>query len=301
MAWIVIGDTDNALHITVMVLLAACIGYLLYKIWPYLPFAKKEMKTVTGAVTANQIKIFGGNVLEDNDHYDEFFNQIKEVDPDIVLLLETNKLWQQHMDRLEETHPYTLKQAQENTYGILFYSKLKLKEGSVKFLAEKDVPSIEAIIELPSGQLVKLFGLHPKPPVPGESNRSKAKDKELMKVAFKAKEEQLPVIVAGDLNDVAWSYVTELFRKTSELIDPRRGRGFYSTFSAKSWFFRFPLDYVFCSNDFVLISMKRLKSCGSDHFPILSHFEYNPTLKSQQQKPKANEQEKEEAIDKVNQ
>ena len=93
----------------------------------------------------------------------------------------------------------------------------------------------KATLKLPSGQLVKTWGLHPKPPVPAENDRSTARDKELMKVAFKAKRETLPVIIMGDLNDVAWSYVTGLLSKTSGLLDPRRGRGFYSTFSSYYW------------------------------------------------------------------
>ena len=99
----------------------------------------------------------------------------------------------------------------------------------------RDANTSKATLKLPSGQLVKTWGLHPKPPVPGEDDRSTAMDKELMKVAFKAKRETLPVIIMGDLNDVAWSYVTGLLSKTSGLLDPRRGRGFYSTFSSCYW------------------------------------------------------------------
>jgi endonuclease/exonuclease/phosphatase (EEP) superfamily protein YafD len=116
-----------------------------------------------------------------------------------------------------------------------------------------------------------------------------------MKVALKVRENKLPCMVFGDLNDVAWSYTTTLFRKTSELLDPRRGRGFYSTFSAKSRFMRFPLDYIFCSKDFGLISMKRMPKNGSDHFAIVTELAYQPALQSQQHAPHADKDELVEA------
>ena len=122
-----------------------------------------------------------------------------------------------------------------------------------------------------------------------------------MKVALMVKEEKVPVIVLGDLNDVAWSHVTELFRKTSGLLDPRRGRGFYSTFSANHWYMRFPLDYVFCSSHFGLVNMKRLKHNGSDHFPMYMHLEFQPSLEGEQEKPHADKEEREEAAETANQ
>ena len=116
-----------------------------------------------------------------------------------------------------------------------------------------------------------------------------------MKIAFKAKDCNLPCIVTGDLNDVAWSHVTELFRKTSGLLDPRRGRGFYSTFSAHHWLVRYPLDYIFCSPHFGLVQMKRLPKNGSDHFATLTHLVLSEELKDQQQEPQADKEELEEA------
>ena len=93
----------------------------------------------------------------------------------------------------------------------------------MKYLVEKDIPSIHATIVLPSGQAIRLFCLHPTPPVPQENPRSTEQDKEILLVGKLAKASRLPVIVAGDLNDVAWSYTTELFQKVSGLLDPGRG------------------------------------------------------------------------------
>lgn len=269
--------------------------YLAYKIWPYTGLAKKEMVRVPSTDNDNELKIFAANVLQDNRQYEMLLNQIKNSDPDIIFLLETNEAWANAMKKLEKEYTYTLLAPQENTYGLLFYSRLKLENPSIKYLVKQELPSIDTIVELPSGNKFQLWGLHPEPPVPGENLYSTAKDKELMKVALKAKECKLPCIVFGDLNDVAWSHTTELFRKTSELLDPRRGRGFYSTFSAHHWFIRYPLDYIFCSREFSLVHMQRMPKNGSDHFATLTQLALRKDLQKKQDPPQADKKELDEA------
>ena len=271
------------------------IFYLIYKIWPYTVLSKKDILQVKSTDQQNEIKVFSANVLQDNQQFNTMLEHINTVDPDLIFLLETNAAWYNGMKELEKKYPYTLSSPLENTYGLLFYSRLKLENAKVMFLVKNDIPSIEATVMLSSGQKVKLWGLHPEPPVPGESLYSTAKDKELMKVALKVKECDLPCIVFGDLNDVAWSHTTELFRKTSELLDPRRGRGFYSTFSAHHWYIRFPLDYIFCSKEFGLIGMRRMPKNGSDHFATMTHLVFRKDLKERQEPKKADKEELEEA------
>jgi endonuclease/exonuclease/phosphatase (EEP) superfamily protein YafD len=253
------------------------------------------MRRVRPTDPDNELKIFSANVFQDNENYSTMLQQIKASDPDLIFLLETNTSWANAVKELENDYPYTLLAPLENTYGLLFFSRFKLEHASIKFLVLNDLPSIEAIVIFPSGEKIQIWGLHPKPPVPGESLHSTAKDKELMKVALKAKDSELPCIVFGDLNDVAWSHTTELFRKTSELLDPRRGRGFYNTFSAHHWFIRFPLDYIFCSTEFCLISMKRMPKNGSDHYATLTHIALKMDLKNSQEAQKADNKELKEA------
>ncbi len=49
---------------------------------------------------------------------------------------------------------------------------------------------------------------------------------------------QLPIVVAGDLNDVGCSYNTRSFQQMCGLHATRQGRGLYSTFSARFYFMR---------------------------------------------------------------
>jgi endonuclease/exonuclease/phosphatase (EEP) superfamily protein YafD len=296
--WLHFHPFENLFHAICFTGLCLCIVYLLYKISPYTFLNKREMKRVTAA-TGETIGIFAANVYQENRQYKKILSQVKETSPDIVFLLETDKEWAEAMGELKKSYPYYLLEPLGNTYGLLFFSRFRLISGKVSYMVKHDIPSIDAIVELPSGQPVQLYGLHPEPPVPGENLYATAKDKELMKIALKARECKYPCIVFGDLNDVAWSHTTTLFRKTSELLDPRRGRGFYSTFSAKNWLIRFPLDYIFCSGNFGLVQMKRMPKNGSDHFAVFTQLAYNPALENKQEEPAADASELEEAKQKA--
>jgi endonuclease/exonuclease/phosphatase (EEP) superfamily protein YafD len=83
-------------------------------------------------------------------------------------------------------------------------------------------------------------------------------------------------VVAGDLNDVAWSHTSELFRRLARLLDPRVGRGMLPTFHADYKLLRWPLDHVFHSAHFRLQQLERLPHIGSDHYPIYIRLSYEP-------------------------
>ena len=253
------------------------LSYLIYLVFPFTALGKKQIITSLRSDGIDNLRILIANVYQENRQSKDYHNLIAMCEPDLILMVETNKWWQNEMDSIQKTYQHQLKAPLENTYGMLLYSKLPLSDAKVNYLVKSDIPSMEATIELRSGQQVKLFCLHPEPPVPQENTRSTERDKEILIVAEKAKDIDLPVVVMGDLNDVAWSYTTELFGKVSGLLDPRRGRGFFNSFNAKYWLLRFPLDHIFCSTDFALSSIKRLANCGSDHFPMCVDLKYMPS------------------------
>uniref|UniRef100_UPI0025BE47A7 endonuclease/exonuclease/phosphatase family protein n=1 Tax=Aquisalimonas sp. TaxID=1872621 RepID=UPI0025BE47A7 len=110
----------------------------------------------------------------------------------------------------------------------------------------------------------------------------------------------VPVIVAGDFNDVAWSHTTYLFKRIEGLLDPRVGRGLFNTFDTRSRLLRYPLDHVFASQHFLLVELRRLPDIGSDHFPMLVVLDYDPgasVAKEEPQPDAGDEQEADEVIE----
>ncbi|MXN89660.1 endonuclease [Flavobacterium sp. Sd200] len=276
-------EPDCWVYTTFIPLIAANLIYLGWLIWPFTVFAKKQVLRIKDRRPDDQVCVMISNVYQDNQNHKGCLAVVRRANPDVLLLLETDKAWDEGTKELSEAYKYSVKVPLENTYGMLLYSKLELKESEVKYMVEEGIPSIHTKIVLKGGRQVQLYAVHPTPPVPNENPRSTERDKELLLVADLAKVSKLPVIVVGDLNDVAWSYTTELFLKMSGLLDPRRGRGFYNSFHAHYPFLRFPLDHAFISTDFKLVGMKRLSNFKSDHFPIYIHLQYEQVAKHQQE------------------
>lgn len=259
------------------------IGYLFKQIVPFTPLGKKQVIRVTSPIPAQSLSIMIANVYQDNTNSNGCLREIQKNDPNLVLLLETNHRWDTETRELEKKYKFHIRVPLENTYGMLLYSKLELTDSEVLYLVEKDIPSIHTGVMLKNGMRIQLYALHPTPPVPNENPRSTERDQELLLTADLAQKSKDPVIVIGDMNDVAWSYTTELFLKMSGLLDPRRGRGFFNSFHAHYPIMRFPLDHAFISTDFKLKQIKRLANFDSDHFPIYIELQYEQKASLQQE------------------
>lgn len=272
--FLVLVEDWSAWHAAFALLLVLSLAYQAYMMYPYTFFAQPKVRRASTRHVQRTIALFFANVLMTNRDSDELLAIIREEDPDIVLAVETDGWWERELDVLAETHAHVVRQPQNNTYGMLLYSRLELVKPKVEFLIEADVPSIHALVKLRDGTLVELHCLHPRPPAPQEAEDAKPRDAELILVARSLRGRDVPAIVLGDLNDVAWSRTSYEFQDISGLLDPRVGRGFYHTFHARYPVLRYPLDHCFHTRHFRLVRFKRLRKFGSDHFPVgieLSH------------------------------
>lgn len=247
---------------------AISLGYQLWWILPYTPLVRVKVRTSRQCKASHKLAIFTANVLTSNRNSRKLLGIIRSSNPDIIVTLESDQWWQSQLDELQDTYPHTLQCPLDNLYGMHVYSKLPLHEGQIDYLVEDDKPSMHARVELRCGRQVRMHFLHPAPPSPTENLQSLERDAELLVVGKSVANETAPVVITGDLNDVAWSKTSRLFKKTSGLLDPRIGRGLFNTFNAKHWYLRWPLDHFFHSGHFTVAKISRLPGFGSDHFPL---------------------------------
>ena len=275
----------------------AAVAYQLKMVLPYTPVWKKQVLHVRQDQlnVEQQISLLVANVLTPNHKYHLLLEQINRLQPDVVLTLETDQVWQEALKPIEADYPYRVAVPQDNLYGMHLYSRLPLADTEVKFILSDETPSIHATIRLRSGLNVQLYCLHPKPPSPTEAKDSTLRDAELLIVGDQIKDIDESCIVMGDLNDVAWSRTTRLFQRISGLLDPRVGRYFMNTFHADYPLLRWSLDHIFHSTDFGLVEMKRLPHIGSDHFPIYVVLQTGRIFEQKQQELEQTESDEDEA------
>lgn len=267
-------SSENTLWQWVLIPLIGCLVYQGHRIYFYTMFAPIQALDSKNPRSEALLSIVVANVYMNNRNASAFLDLVYAFSPDVVLVTEPDQWWERQLRSLESSYPYTIKRPQENTYGMLLYSRLKLRNSAVRFLIEDSIPSIFTELELPMGVVIDFYGLHPRPPHVGQDTEER--DAELLTVGREVEHANRPVVVAGDMNDVAWSYTTSLFQRISRLVDPRLGRGFYNTFHARYPILRFPVDHVFHSSSFRLVELKRLPYFGSDHFPIFAVLAYEP-------------------------
>ena len=247
----------------------ACVAALVWQaihFIAYLPiYPIRQVESARSCAPGGEISLLNANVLLTNSNYQALLRLVEQRRPDVLLLLEVDEGWERALQPLAKEYPYSLSEPVPNTYGMILMSRLPM-QGQIRHLLQPGVPSAHVRLRLRDGQVVNFHGLHPEPPWPGDD--SGERDAELVKVGREVRDDGRAAIVMGDLNDVAWSRTSRLFKTVAGMNDPRVGRGFYPTFNANYPLLRWPLDHLFVSPHFELMRIDLLGDIGSDHLPI---------------------------------
>lgn len=242
------------------------LGFIL-KFTPIWPRQSCDADPAVLADTDSHVSLLAANIKKSNRDYARLITYVQAEDPDIAIVVEVDADWINALDPLRASYPHWIEIPKDNGYGICLMSKLDVSDHSVQCHITDEVPSITAKVLLRSKDAFRLYVVHPEPPIP--THDTEGRDSEISHVGLMARDDPLPAVVTGDLNDVAWSTTTRQFQRLSRLLDPRVGRGFFNTFHAHYPMFRWPLDHLFHDQRFRLVSMERGPNIGSDHFPVM--------------------------------
>lgn len=246
--------------------LVSCATFQCVRIFPYTRLAPTEIDFTSDAPQASKIKLLSANVLMENTRKSDLMHIIEREDPDVVFLMETDQVWLDALKTCLKDYPTVLTYPLDNYYGMIFATRLTAPSAEIVFLSDDNTPTLRAELLGPDGTGFNLIGLHPRPPVPG--NTTTKRDQQIKEAAEFTGNADWPTVCIGDFNDVAWSWTSHRFKRYGGYLEPRVGRGMFPTFHAQYPLLGVPIDQLYLTAGIGLVSFGRLEEFGSDHYPI---------------------------------
>jgi endonuclease/exonuclease/phosphatase (EEP) superfamily protein YafD len=211
------------------------------------------------------LKLLVFNINLRNDYVEDVVEHIKHMDPDVFCLLETGLSWESIYDKnFKKEYGYKKSELRTDCFGVLFCSRLPVKDAKIIYFSESKVPSVSAKVLL-KGREIQITAVHPLPPSRQETfqdrNEFLQNAGELMKANGGLQ------VFTGDLNTTPWNWSFGKLLKTSGLKDSGRGLGFQPTWLVGSAFLRMPIDHCLVSPEITVIKREIGPVLGSDHYP----------------------------------
>lgn len=128
---------------------------------------------------------------------------IRNLDADILLLAEAGGQWQPHLTNLKTQYPHGCGHDENSPFALHALAKRPFSQCSVHFIA--GLPYIRA----QTADHTVLYALHPPPPV--NADLAHIRLAYFKHTAQRIQAETHPVIVAGDLNNTAFSPIYRRF------------------------------------------------------------------------------------------
>lgn len=237
-----------------------------WRIWPYSALADTQLALVDENPAAGEDQCFSAmsvNVKVKNEQYGMVAAQLREYDPDVLFLMETDARWVEELEPVLSTYRHVDRHPQPDAFGLVFATRLPVLKSNVVENTYRDTPTLYATLQPAGSRPIEFIGLHPKPPLPKWN--TERRDENIVNAGSQTPGRLPDAFVMGDFNDVPWSRTTTKFRSMGEWRDPRIGRGTSPTFPANLRLIGWPLDQLMVKGDLELRSFEVLPDNGSDH------------------------------------
>lgn len=206
--------------------------------------------------TAGQ-KILLYNVAISNPNPQEEINFIKAANADLLVLIEAGGQWQHHLQKL--AYPHACRHAEDSPFAMTVLSRQALKLCQVIQLGGYPY------IRIKSHDNRIVYALHPPPPI--NTHMAWQRKNYLLKTAQHIRNETLPTLAVGDLNNTAFSPLHRSFLQQANL----RSQTYHALPTWKPFFL--PIDHVMTSKDGKQTAyVTPLDWQYSDHRPLLIYW-----------------------------
>jgi endonuclease/exonuclease/phosphatase (EEP) superfamily protein YafD len=219
-----------------------------------------------GETTGRVLRALVANVNSGNKNYERFLSLVREVDPDVIVVIEVNDAWMQALAPLKQDYPNGDAQPQNGNFGIAFFSRLPVDHVEILEFGGSGVPSVVATVRTNAGP-VSVIGTHTIPPVSAQF--SQVRNDHLRGLALYVQPLAGAWVVMGDLNTTSWSPYFRDFVRISKLRDSRCGFGIQPTWRGSAPFPVIPIDHVLISPHFAVLDRRVADDIGSDHRPVI--------------------------------
>ena len=171
---------------TLAVLVALAARHHVAVVLPYTRLWRPQLLHTSEPPGPRSLSLLIVNVLMENRGADGLLTLIRRTDPDVVVAVETDEWWSTRLSELADERPHAVLHPLSNTYGMMLRSRLQLEAPEVRFLLHDEIPSIRTGVRLRSGELIRLYAVHPEPPSPTEAETSSGATPSLFSSAGKS-------------------------------------------------------------------------------------------------------------------
>lgn len=211
------------------------------------------------------LRVLSVNLLASNRDAGDLLDEIKTIDPDVLILQEYSVRWHKILNNALEDYSHRLHEIINSPFGIAAYSKRPYLKKHVTYFNQALFPAVDVEIQVESAT-VRILGIHPIPPVSPVAYSMR--NAYLHKVAEFAGGVDGALVVMGDFNTTPWSWYFSQLLKAGGLVSSRDGRGLHPTWPAGFWPLWTPIDHIVHNRKLQTVHFESGTSFGSDHFPV---------------------------------
>ncbi len=233
---------------------------------------------------STELHVLTTNVLLDNSRFDEYLTQVKELDADVIAVLEYTPAWHRVLSQSLTAYAHRITEPLNGGFGTALYSKYPIVSGGLLAIGVDTMPSIDVQIAV-GDSYVRVIAVHPPPPMSQEYYESRNRTLQGIVQALRP-ENPIAVtgknttddlvrgaeIVVGDFNSTPWSGHFSDMERDAGLTSARRGQGILPTWPDGVLPLLVPIDHMLVGSRVSVLSLHSFRVAGSDHRGLSGKF-----------------------------